>query len=247
MLDLGAVHVHYGTAHVLHGVTLGVQRGQIACLVGRNGAGKSTTLKAIIGLVRPSEGTIAFEGRRIDGWPPHRVAALGVAWVPEDRRVFGSLSVEENVRVAAQAARRSGAHRVREALELFPDLLPRARQIASSLSGGQQQMLAIARALVTQPELILLDEPTEGLAPSLVNAIRSGILEARSRGISVLLVEQNLRLALGVGDVFYVLSRGAVAYHGTREELLGRPDVVTEHLGVGQVKAMARLERAARH
>ncbi len=236
MLALAAVHVYYGTAHVLHGVTLAVERGQIACLVGRNGAGKSTTLKAIIGLLRPSDGAITFRGRRIDGKPPHRIAALGVAWVPEDRRVFGSLSVEENVRVAAQATVRPGAHRIREALEVFPDLVPRARQIASSLSGGQQQMLAIARALASEPELILLDEPTEGLSPSLVRAIRAGILAARAKGISLLLVEQNLQLALAVGDVFYVLSRGVVVYQGTREELQGRPDVISEHLGVGQMK-----------
>jgi branched-chain amino acid transport system ATP-binding protein len=240
MLTLDSVHLHYGTAHVLHGVTLGVGPGQIACLVGRNGAGKSTTLKAIIGLVRPSAGVVTFRGERIDGEQPHRIAARGVAWVPEDRRVFGSLSVEENIRVAAQATRRSGAHRVSEALEFFPDLVPRARQIASSLSGGQQQMLAIARALVTQPALILLDEPTEGLAPRMVRAIRVGILEARARGISMLLVEQNLQLALAVGDVFYVLSRGVVVYQGTRDDLLARPDVITEHLGVGQVKAVSR-------
>ena len=222
MLQLDSIHVHYGTAHVLHGVTLAVGRGQI------------------VGLVRPSAGAVTFKSERIDGKPPHAVAALGVAWVPEDRRVFGSLTVEENVRVAAQATPRSGSHRVREALDVFPDLLPRSAQIASSLSGGQQQMLAIARALVMQPELLLLDEPTEGLAPGLVRSIRAGILEARARGISILLVEQNLPLALGVGDVFYVLSRGVVAYQGGRDELLERPDVISEHLGVGQVKDVAR-------
>ena len=243
MLAVESLHVHYGSAHVLHGVTLGVERGQIACLLGRNGAGKSTTLKAIIGLVPPSAGSVRFENRRIDGAPPHRIAALGIAWVPEDRRVFGSLSVEENVRVAAQATRRSSTHRVREALQFFPDLVPRTRQVASSLSGGQQQMLAIARALVSQPELILLDEPTEGLAPGLVSAIRAGILEARARGISVLLVEQNLQLALAVGDVFYVLSRGVVAYRGAREALLAQPDVIREHLGVGDVGGAARQPR----
>ncbi len=240
MLALDGVHVHYGTAHVLHGVALGVERGQIACLVGRNGAGKSTTLKAIMGLLRPSAGSIVFEGRRIDGQSPHRIAALGIAWVPEDRRVFGSLSVEENIRVAAQATGRADGQDVRAALETFADLVPRARQIASSLSGGQQQMLAVARALASRPALILLDEPTEGLAPSLVNAIRAGILAARARGIAILLVEQNLQLALGVGDVFYVLARGTMAFRGSRSELLGRPDVIAEHLGVGQLKTAQR-------
>ncbi|HET8577392.1 MAG TPA: ATP-binding cassette domain-containing protein, partial [Methylomirabilota bacterium] len=178
--------------------------------------------------------------RRIDGQAPHRVAALGIAWVPEDRRVFGSLSVEENIRVAAQATGRADGKDVRAALETFTDLVPRARQIASSLSGGQQQMLAVARALASRPALILLDEPTEGLAPSLVNAIRAGILAARGRGIAILLVEQNLQLALAVGDVFYVLARGVVAFRGSRGELLGRPDVIAEHLGVGQLKTAQR-------
>jgi branched-chain amino acid transport system ATP-binding protein len=189
MLTLDGVHVHYGPAHVLHGVALGVERGQIACLVGRNGAGKSTTLKAIMGLLRPSAGSIVFEGRQIDGQSPHRIAALGIAWVPEDRRVFGSLSVEENIRVAAQATGRADGQDACAALETFADLVPRAHQIASSLSGGQQQMLAVARALASRPVLILLDEPTEGLAPSLVNAIRAGILAACARGIAILLVE----------------------------------------------------------
>ncbi len=239
MLAVSSIHAHYGSAHVLHGVTLDVERGQIVCLVGRNGAGKSTTLKGIMGLVPPSGGRITFQGERIDGKPPHRIAARGVAWVPEDRRVFGSLTVEENIRVAAQATPRSGTGRVREALEVFPDLAARARQVASRLSGGQQQMLAIARGLVTQPDLLLLDEPTEGLSPSLVQAIRTGIIEARSRGISVLLVEQNLPLTLAVGDFFYVLSRGTVVFQGTRGDLLGQPDVVAEHIGVGRVKEMA--------
>ncbi len=240
MLALDSVHVHYGMAHVLHGVAIGVERGQIACLVGRNGAGKSTTLKAIMGLLRPSAGSIRFEGRRIDGQSPHRIAALGIAWVPEDRRVFGSLSVEENIRVAAQATGRADGQDIRAALETFADLVPRVRQIASSLSGGQQQMLAVARALASRPALILLDEPTEGLAPGLVNAIRAGIIAARARGIAILLVEQNLQLALGVGDVFYVLARGEVAFRGSRSELLGRPDVIAEHLGVGQLKTAQR-------
>ena len=243
MLRVVAVHVHYESAHILHGVTLDVQPGQIACLIGRNGAGKSTTLKSIIGLVGISAGEIVFEGHRIGGKPPHHIARLGVAYVPENRRMFGSLTVEENIRVAAQTTPRSSVNRVREALEFFPDLLPRSRQLAASLSGGQQQMLAIARALVTQPRLMLLDEPTEGLAPSLVRSIRTGILEARARGVSILLVEQNLDLALAVGDYFFVLSRGTVVCQGTRTELLVQPDVIAEHLGVGRVKEGARVQK----
>jgi branched-chain amino acid transport system ATP-binding protein len=240
VLALNAVHAHYGSAHVLHGVDLEVQAGQIACLVGRNGAGKSTTLKAIMGLVPLSGGGISFRGERIDGRAPHLIATRGLAWVPEDRRVFGSLTVEENIRVAAQATRRSGPEHAKSALASFPALLERSRHLAAHLSGGQQQMLAIARALASNPELIMLDEPTEGLAPSLVNAIRSGILESRARGVSVLLVEQNFRLALSVGDVFFVLSRGAVVFRGTRDELQASPEVISEHLGIGRAKELSQ-------
>ena len=243
MLRVVSVHVHYESAHVLHGVTLDVAPGQIACLIGRNGAGKSTTLKSIIGLVPVTSGEIFFEGHRIHGRPAHHIARLGVAYVPENRRMFGSLTVEENLRVAAQVTARSSSNRVREALEFFPDLLPRSRQLAASLSGGQQQMLAIARALVTKPRLMLLDEPTEGLAPGLVQSIRIGILEARARGLSILLVEQNLDLALSVGDYFFMLSRGIVVCQGTRAELLAQPDVIAEHLGVGRVKEAVRWQK----
>jgi branched-chain amino acid transport system ATP-binding protein len=234
VLTLEGVHAHYGSAHVLHGVSLSVGAGEIACLIGRNGVGKSTTLKAIMGVVRPSGGAITFRGGRIDGRPPHAIAALGLAWVPEDRRVFPSLSVEENIRVAGQATPRSSPALVAEALAFFPDLVARAGQRAGSLSGGQQQMLAMARAIASRPDLILLDEPTEGLSPLIVETIRRGILETRARGAAILLVEQNLGLALSVADVFFVLSRGAVVYRGTREELVAAPEVVREHLGVAK-------------
>jgi branched-chain amino acid transport system ATP-binding protein len=240
MLRVEVVQVHYDSAQALHGVSLEVAAGQIVCLIGRNGAGKTTTLKAIMGLARVSSGEIAFLGERIDGRPAYQIARLGLAYVPEDRRIFGSLTVEENVRVAARVTNRSASRAVREALEVFPDLLPKSRHAAASLSGGQQQMLAIARAMATAPRLMLLDEPTEGLSPSLVQSIRSVILEGRARGMSILLVEQNLSLALAVGDVLYVLSRGTVAFRGTTSELLGQPDVIAEHLGVGRVKELPR-------
>ena len=237
MLALSDLHVHYGSAHVLHGVSLEVRAGQIACLLGRNGAGKSTTLKAIMGVVPPSGGSIAFHGKRIERRAPYLNAAGGLAWVPEDRRVFGSLTVEENIRVAAQATHRSDSRqRIQDALAFFPDLPPRARTLAGNLSGGQQQMLAIARALASQPQLLMLDEPTEGLAPSMVQAIRDGIVESRVRGVSILLVEQNLRLALSVGDVFFVLDRGSVVFSGTRADLEAAPDVIGRHLGVERVR-----------
>ncbi len=243
MLKVSSLHVHYGTAHVLHGVDLEVGTGRIVCLIGRNGAGKSTTLKTIMGLVPATSGEIVFEEQRIDAMAAHQVARMGVAYVPEDRRPFGSLSVEENIRVAAQASPRSDANGVSEALAFFPVLEERARQLAGSLSGGEQQMLVIARALVARPRLVLLDEPTEGLAPSLVRSIRDGIMKTRTHGLSILLVEQNLSLALEVGDYFYVLSRGFVAFEGTSEELLAREDVIAEHLGVGRVKEALRSRK----
>ncbi|MYA95962.1 MAG: ABC transporter ATP-binding protein [Nitrospinae bacterium] len=243
MLKVSSLHVHYGTAHVLHGVDLEVGTGKIVCLIGRNGAGKSTTLKTIMGLVPATSGEILFEEQRIEAMAAHQVARMGVAYVPEDRRPFGSLSVEENIRVAAQASPRSDANGVSEALAFFPVLEERARQLAGSLSGGEQQMLVIARALVARPRLVLLDEPTEGLAPSLVRSIRDGIMKTRTHGLSILLVEQNLSLALEVGDYFYVLSRGFVAFEGTSEELLAREDVIAEHLGVGRVKEALRSRK----
>jgi branched-chain amino acid transport system ATP-binding protein len=238
MLVLDNVHAHYGSAHVLHGISLEVRSGQIVCLLGRNGAGKSTTLKTIMGVLRPSAGTITFKGARIDGRPPHAIAARGLAWVPEDRRVFASLSVEENIRVAAQAMPGPSARRMADALAFFPDLQARARQRAGSLSGGQQQMLTMARALAGRPDLIMLDEPTEGLSPMMMNLIRSGIVESRARGASILLVEQNFSLALATAELFFVISRGAIVYRGTRHEIVSVPEVISEYLGVGKAKSI---------
>ena len=241
MLVLDQVHAHYGTAHVLHGVDLEVKAGTIACLLGRNGAGKSTTLKTVMGVVRPTAGKITFKGDQVGGLSPHVVAARGLAWVPEDRRVFASLTVEENIRVAGQALPGPSTTRIAEALRFFPDLEARAQQRAGSLSGGQQQMLTIARALAGKPDLILLDEPTEGLSPLMVEVIRGGILKSRERGASILLVEQNFALATAVAEEFFVMSRGAIVFRGTRQQLAAAPDVVSEHLGVGKAKSLAAI------
>lgn len=243
MLRVSTAHVHYGSAHVLHGVTLSVEPKQIVCMVGRNGAGKSTTLKAIMGLVPLSAGEIWLDGKRIDGRPAHDIARLGLAYVPEDRGIFGSLSVEENVRVAVQTVSRATGGSVESGIACFPDLLSRKAQRASSLSGGQQQMLAVARALAVEPRLMMLDEPTKGLAPGLVQTIRDAIVEGRSRGLSILLVEQNLELALSIGNYFFILSGGTVAYQGSREDLLSRSDVIAEHLGVGRVKEVTKWQK----
>jgi branched-chain amino acid transport system ATP-binding protein len=236
MLVLDGVHAHYGSAHVLQGISLEVHPGQIVCLIGRNGAGKSTTLKTIMGFIKPSAGSIGFKGELISGQPPHKIAARGLAWVPEDRRIFASLSVEENIRVAAQATTGPSRRRAAAALAFFPDLEVRAKQRGGSLSGGQQQMLAIARALASSPDLVLLDEPSEGLSPMMVQAIRAGILEAQARGVSILLVEQNLALALALAEVFFVLSRGLIVHHASRAQILSDPSLVTKHLGVSMIR-----------
>lgn len=237
MLVLEDVHAHYGSAHVLHGISLQVNAGKIVCLLGRNGAGKSTTLKTIMGVVQPSAGKISFKGETISGLSPHVIATRGLAWVPEDRRVFASLSVEENITVAGQAISGNSSARIAEALDFFPDLKARMDQRAGSLSGGQQQMLTIARALASKPDLILLDEPTEGLSPIMVSVIRDGIVKSRERGASILLVEQNFALATEVAEEFFVMSRGTIVYQGTRDELLSAPEVIKEHLGVGKAKS----------
>lgn len=245
MLVLDQVHAHYGSAHVLQGISLEVGAGQIVCLMGRNGAGKSTTLKTVMGVVRPSGGSITFKGERISGRPPHVIAAQGLAWVPEDRRVFASLTVEENIRVAAQAIAGPSTHRIGEAIEFFPDLKARLKQRAGRLSGGQQQMLTIARALAGKPDLIMLDEPTEGLSPLMVEVIRAGIVKSRERGASILLVEQNFALALAVAALFFVMSRGTIVYHGTRDDIVSAPEVISEHLGVGKVKSLTGVQHGA--
>ena len=236
MLLFDNVDVHYGLAHVLHGVSLQVKQGQIVCLLGRNGAGKTTTLKCVMGIAPASRGEVTFEGVRLNGLRPHKIARRGIAYVPEDRRVFGSLTVEENIRAASQALRHVDSSAVDRAFELFPDLRERHKQVASSLSGGQQQMLALARGLVAEPRLLLIDEPTEGLAPALVQAIRESILTAsEQQGLTVLLVEQNFDLAMSLGDYFFVLSRGVCVFHGTQQALVSREDIIVEHLGVGRV------------
>jgi branched-chain amino acid transport system ATP-binding protein len=236
MLVLDRVHAYYGSAHVLQGISLEVHPGQIACLIGRNGAGKSTTLKTIMGVVKPSAGRITFKGKLINDQPPHKIAGRGLAWVPEDRRIFPSLSVEDNIRVAAQAMPGASQPRAAAALGVFPDLQARAKQRGGSLSGGQQQMLSIARALASGPDLVMLDEPSEGLSPMMVQTIRAGIFESRARGVSILLVEQNLALALALAEVFFVLSRGVVVHQASRDQILSDPNLVRKHLGVSAIR-----------
>lgn len=232
ILRVEALAAGYGKIEVLHGLSLSLEEGRLAAIVGANGAGKTTLLMALSGLVPKRAGRVFFDGAEITRAPSHAIVARGLLHVPEGRRVLASMSVEENLLVAG--ARRPQAERaadVRATYERFPILGERRAVAAGSLSGGEQQMLVIARALMARPRLLLLDEPSMGLAPKLVSAIFAIIAEERRRGTSILLVEQNARKALAIADTAYVLERGRVALSGTGAELLAHEDVTAAYLG----------------
>lgn len=232
LLEVDGLVAGYGAIVAVKGISLVVDEGEIVTLIGSNGAGKSTTLRAISGLIRPREGDIRFAGRSIVGLKPHEIVGLGIAHVPEGRGIFGSLTVRENLLLGAHRRRDAG---VRDDLErvfgLFPRLRERLRQVAGTLSGGEQQMLAIGRALMARPRLLLLDEPSMGLAPVLVEAIFQTIVEIRQSGTPILLVEQNAAAALDIADRAYVLESGTIAISGTGRELARNDDVRRAYLG----------------
>jgi branched-chain amino acid transport system ATP-binding protein len=235
MLTLTDVHAHYGKSHVLHGVSLHVGPGEVVGLLGRNGVGKSTTLKAVLGLVRASGGRVVFDGRDVTSPPPHRVARLGVGYVPEDRRIFRLLTVHENLRTGLDRAGVTPERRqalLEKVYHHFPVLRERRNQSGGTLSGGEQQMLSIARAMMLEPKIILLDEPTEGLMPRMVAQIREIVDVLRTEGVAILLVEQNVPLTLAVSERVYVMEKGQVRHEGRAEAL--RPDdrVIHQYLGV---------------
>jgi branched-chain amino acid transport system ATP-binding protein len=234
MLQIESLHVHYGAIHALHGVSLAVERGQIVTLIGCNGAGKSTTLRTVSGLLRPSAGRILFEGKPIHGCPPHEIVRLGIAQSPEGRGVFANLTVDENLSMGAFARKdRAEAAKDRErALDLFPRVRERLKQNAGTLSGGEQQMLAMARALMARPRLLLLDEPSLGLAPQIVQTIFRIIREINAAGTTILLVEQNAHMALEVAHRAYVLEVGQIAMEGDARELARSDAVRKAYLGV---------------
>jgi branched-chain amino acid transport system ATP-binding protein len=233
LLDLENVHVHYGAIHALKGVTIAVEPGQIVTLVGANGAGKSTTLRAISGLLRPSQGAIRFQGKPLAGCPAHEIVGLGISHVPEGRIVFANLSVEDNLELGAYLRKdRAGIAADRKKIyAIFPRLEERRRQASGTLSGGEQQMLAIGRALMARPKLLLMDEPSLGLAPILVREIFRVIREIREQGMTIVLVEQNARMALSVADRGYVLETGVVCLADRADALLQNPEVQAAYLG----------------
>jgi branched-chain amino acid transport system ATP-binding protein len=235
MLSLRDVHAHYGKSHVLHGVSIDVGPGEVVGLLGRNGVGKSTTLKTIMGLVRASSGAVTFEGRDLVGLATHRLPALGIAYVPEDRRVFRLLTVLENLRTGLDRGSVTPERRetlLEKVYRHFPVLLERRNQAGGTLSGGEQQMLAIARAMVLEPKIILLDEPTEGLMPRMVGQIREIIEILHEEGVAILLVEQNVPLTLAVCDRLYIMEKGAVRHEATAAALRADDAVIHQYLGV---------------
>jgi branched-chain amino acid transport system ATP-binding protein len=229
VLEVADVHTFYGDSHVLHGVSLAVADGEVLTILGRNGTGKTTLIRTIIGFTPPRQGAVRLRGEEVGGWPPYRLVERGVALVPQGRRVFPSLSVRENLEVARSGNGRWSLERV---YALFPRLRERAQNRANKLSGGEQQMLAVGRALMSNPSLLLMDEPTEGLAPLLVREVGRVIGELKREGLSILLVEQNLPLALGVADRVHILSRGQIVYSGLPAALAADEDVKSRYLGV---------------
>jgi branched-chain amino acid transport system ATP-binding protein len=230
-LSLKKINCFYGKAHVLKDVSLHLQRGEILCLLGRNGAGKTTTLKAIMGLVTPKSGSIMFNGRELTKTPPHIIAKLGIAYVPQGRRIFQTFTVEENLKMGL-LVRGGGQETLEHVLNLFPVLRERLKQRAGTLSGGEQQMLAIARALCTNPQLLLLDEPTEGLMPALVLKLLDIIKSLKQQNIGVLLVEQRVEAAFRVADRVALIEGGSIRYESTSDELASNVDVLLKYVGV---------------
>jgi branched-chain amino acid transport system ATP-binding protein len=216
MLTLGDLNTHYGASHVLQGVDLVVPAGRICSVLGRNGVGKTTTLRTVMGLVAPSGGQVLLDGMDITGWPPHRVARAGVAYVPEGRLIFPDLTVVENIRVAERKPSRTWP--LARLMELFPPLRERASSRGGYLSGGEQQMLAIARALASDPKVMLLDEPSQGLAPLVVRELADVIRRLPGEGVTVLLIEQNMRLAEAVADELHIMVKGRVVYAASPEQ-----------------------------
>ncbi len=232
-LELDRVNTFYGRSHILFDVSLAVEKGEVVSLLGRNGAGKTTTFRSVIGLTPPQSGEVVFKGERISGLRAFRICRKGVGFVPEDRRCFPDLTVRENLEVAARREKETASPWTIDRLyALFPRLKERERNLGSQLSGGEQQMLTIARTLMTNPEVLLLDEPSEGLAPLVVALLAEMILRIRAEGVTVLLAEQNLHFCAKVSDRGYVIDKGAIRYEGKMADLLADEEVKEKYLAV---------------
>ena len=230
MLDVAGIHTYYGLSHVLFDVSLNVLKGEIVCLLGRNGAGKSTIIKSIMGLTPPRQGKVTYKGQDITGMSPYLVARKGIGFVPDDRRVFADLTVGENLEISERKTLDAGAWTKDRVYEFFPPLFHIDSRKAGLLSGGEQQMLTIGRALITNPEFLLLDEPTEGLAPLVVKMLKQRIRELRDHGLTVLLAEQNQRIALELSDRGYIIDNGVIRFQGSIETLRENEEIRKKYL-----------------
>lgn len=231
MLQVKNLHAYYGKSHILHGVSFHVDEGEIVSLLGRNGVGRSTTVKAIMGLVQ-SEGSVTFKGKELVGLEPHDIAHSGLGYVPENRDIFSNLTVEQNLLLGKKSLKQKGRWSIDDMYRMFPNLGDRAQVDAGVLSGGEQQMLSMCRTLMGDPDLIMIDEPTEGLAPKIVEQVGQLLQEIADRGVSVLLIEQKLTIALKIAQRLYVMGHGEIVFDGTPEELSQREDVRKEWLEV---------------
>ena len=234
MLKIRGLNAWYGASHVLQKIDIDVARGEIVCLIGRNGAGKTTTLKSVIGLVEKVRGSVTFEGEEMFGLPAHARFHRGLAYVPEERRIVPGLDVRDNLRLGliASPLKRRAAELIQQAAMIFPRLAERIDQDAITLSGGEQQMLAIARAMIAKPKLILLDEPSEGIMPVLVDEMFDLFGRLKAQGVTILLVEQNVELALGIADRAYIIDQGAIVHHASAQALLADAEIQEKYCAV---------------
>jgi len=236
-LEVKDLNTYYGASHVLQGISLDVDNGEIVALLGRNGMGKSTTLKSIMGLVKPKSGTVTFDGKKITGYPPYKAARVGIGYVPEERRIFPNLPVVDNLFLGIKGGKIENPDdpdvwTIERIFRHFHQLKERANQKGSLLSGGEQQMLAIGRSLMGNPKLLLVDEPTEGLAPLLVKEVRDILEDINKAGVTILLVEHNLKVAMSLADRLYLMSKAHIAFSGTVEELDAQPEIREKYLEV---------------
>jgi branched-chain amino acid transport system ATP-binding protein len=234
IIEVEEIHTYYGASHIIQGLSLFVGKGEAVSILGRNGVGKTTTLRSIVGLTPPRRGSIKLEGEEVKGWPPHRIAGKGIAYVPAERNIFPGLTVEENLKLAERPLPQGGGWTFETVYEYFPVLRERKRQDGSTLSGGEQQMLAVARALMGNPRIMLLDEPSQGLSPILVNAVREIICNLLDRhGLTLLLVEQNYRLTLRIAQRHYLMgTKGKIEQMATTRELQENEVIIQKHLSV---------------
>jgi branched-chain amino acid transport system ATP-binding protein len=230
MLEVEGIHTFYGLSHILFGVSMKVEEKTLVCLLGRNGAGKTTTLRSIIGLNPPRQGSVRFRGEDVTGLDPHLLTRKGVSYVPDDRRIFGDLTVGENLEIAIRKPKSGEGWGKEKVYEIFPALRSIESRKGGCLSGGEQKMVAVARALMGNPELLLLDEPTEGLAPALVRSLEEQIKKLRESGLTVLLAEQNVKSALRLSDRGYIIDNGQIRYQGSIEELRTNEEVRKKYL-----------------